>query len=776
MSQENPFNYTMPVSPVNLVGRWNLIHEICADLSNQGNANSWAIIGGRRFGKSSLLQAIAAHLTEQNSKLDVGNVFPIVINLARCTNKTKEDIFFCILKEIQSTLEKDLSLADCISSSHLTGLTPSSMSEYDYHKFEKVLVDMVRRLENIFGLVRMVLLLDEVENIVDSNWSEELFNQLRSLITDSCLKKIVKLVLTGSTRVVNLRQACSPLFNSVILRYLESIPSTDIEELIARAGAVPMTAREAIQQQCGGHPFIAQFLLHYLWKQDPSKATSVQISRLARAMRQERSGDFYGWWNAISESGRLAYPLLIEAQDWINERSLLTRIRNHTPPLDQGLSALCYHGLIVRNADGDQYRMAGTLFRDWFLERFASNPIASYKPQDQPWYKPIPRDEPRSEQDVQFHNIDVVILTAVKRERDAVLRLLEPLQGERCVWRIVKDGHTYYLGRFGVHNAILSMCHMGYAGPGGAILTTSKAIGGWQPKAVIMAGIAFGRDPDKQKMADVLVSSKVICYGNQAIRPDGRVEHRGDVSPAGLKLLDRFRNTQHWHFKKPDGSECEVIEGSILSGEILSNNLDLKTSLFKTFPTAIGGEMEAAGVYAASYEANTQWIVVKAICDWGDGSKTDNHQDLAAAAAASLIHHILLDPFAFSDIAETSDLHEPDFLAEFILNKRTNAPTYSRTQSGWSIRLFVINAPLDTISVTYKLSSSFIDRKRIVKYGIPRFEEDLYSWGNCDIRVIIQKPKNTISFTRSLCEALERGHTNNMTEKIRKAINDLKNH
>lgn len=228
--------------------------------------------------------------------------------------------------------------------------------------------------------------------------------------------------------------------------------------------------------------------------------------------------------------------------------------------------------------------------------------LEPYELTEQPWFGPVPPDEPKGEQEAQPFEVDAVILTAVPRERNAVLRLLKPPANEARVWRVIKEGQTYYLGRLGEHNVVLAMCRMSYGAPGGAILTTFKAIKGWHPKVVIMVGIAFGKNREKQSIADVLVSSKVICYGLQAIRPDGTIEHRGDIPPAGVKLLDRFRNTQHWHFARPDGTECAVIEGPILSGEVLANNTEFKEKLFKTFPTAIGGEMEGAGVYAAAYE------------------------------------------------------------------------------------------------------------------------------------------------------------------------------
>jgi nucleoside phosphorylase len=300
--------------------------------------------------------------------------------------------------------------------------------------------------------------------------------------------------------------------------------------------------------------------------------------------------------------------------------------------------------------------------------------LEPYELTEQPWFGPVPPDEPKSEREAQTFELDAVVLTAVPRERDAVLRLLKPPQNEARVWRVIKEGRTYYLGRLGEHNVVLAMCRMSYGGPGGAILTTFSAIKGWHPKAVIMVGIAYGKNRKKQRIADVLVSSKVICYGLQAIRPDGTIEHRGDHAPAGLKLLDRFRNTQHWHFARPDETECTVIEGPILSGEVLANNTEFKEKLFKTFPTAIGGEMEGAGVYAAAYELDTQWIIVKAICDWADDNKEDKHQDLAAAAAASLVQDVLSNPYALSDLSAPQSLTRTPSAADGVTSTQPAVP------------------------------------------------------------------------------------------------------
>jgi nucleoside phosphorylase len=58
-------------------------------------------------------------------------------------------------------------------------------------------------------------------------------------------------------------------------------------------------------------------------------------------------------------------------------------------------------------------------------------------------------------------------------------------------------------------------------------------------------------------------------------------------------------------------------------------------------PEAIGGDMEGAGLYAAAGVAKVDWILVKAICDWADGNKNDDAQQLAAHNAADFVRHVI---------------------------------------------------------------------------------------------------------------------------------------
>lgn len=266
----------------------------------------------------------------------------------------------------------------------------------------------------------------------------------------------------------------------------------------------------------------------------------------------------------------------------------------------------------------------------------------NYVLEEQPWYAPdFPQTMEIEQKQIRAlkAEIDVVIMTATEVELRAVMHLLEPYPDRGQVLMAFEGPETYYLGTFGSYRAAVTKCRMGSIGEGSVILAASEAQRVWKPRAIIMVGIAFGKDPTKQKIADVLVASQIIPYEGQ--RVGEQITSRGPIPPSNTTLLNRFENAQNWRFTRPDGKISSLLIGPVLSGEKLVDNPEFKRQLFQRFPQAIGGEMEGAGLCAASGRVGVAWVLVKAICDWGDGKKHKRHQPLAAAAAASLVQYVL---------------------------------------------------------------------------------------------------------------------------------------
>ena len=251
--------------------------------------------------------------------------------------------------------------------------------------------------------------------------------------------------------------------------------------------------------------------------------------------------------------------------------------------------------------------------------------------------------------------IHFVIVVAVDVERDAVLEIMVPLHNENGILKVLEGDAVYYAGSIGLYNCVLVMCQMGASGRDGSILATNASLVAWKPTGgIIMVGIAFGRHkpiailrkPQKQVIGDVIVATQIIPYESKRIGLIDEVQ-RGAHPEASLLFLNRLRNLRWTWTPELNGqptSPRSLQFGSLLSGEKLVDNLDFKKKLFKELPKAVGGEMEGAGVYAAASRENTAWVVVKAICDWGDGKKSKDYQELAARNAAAVIRAMLEEP------------------------------------------------------------------------------------------------------------------------------------
>lgn len=279
-----------------------------------------------------------------------------------------------------------------------------------------------------------------------------------------------------------------------------------------------------------------------------------------------------------------------------------------------------------------------------------------YQIEEQPWYATsFPEIEETSEEECKSikSEIDVVLITATSTELKAVANYLKPLPEKQKILLVYSGAETYYIGQFGAWKAVVTKCRMGSIGEGSVILATEQAQRLWNPRAIIMVGIAFGKDPEKQRIADVLVASQIISYEQQRVGEE-KIVSRGTIPPSNTTLMNRFENIQNWEFTCPDGSKSKIHIGPILSGEKLVDDPIFKAKLFEQFPQAIGGEMEGAGLCAASGRVGTAWILVKSICDWGDGKKHKKHQPLAAAAANSLVHYILSQKTVLSAVKKPS--------------------------------------------------------------------------------------------------------------------------
>jgi nucleoside phosphorylase len=231
------------------------------------------------------------------------------------------------------------------------------------------------------------------------------------------------------------------------------------------------------------------------------------------------------------------------------------------------------------------------------------------------------------------NNADILLVTATEVESRAMLEVAKESTGHPSSSLKVGKGTYRDLGNINGKKVWLVQSKKGVSGPGGAHETVSQAIREVNPEEVIMVGIAFGSNREKQEIGDVLVAEQLHMYEPRRIGKD-RVSSRGDKASASSALLQQLRNA------KLDWQMANVHFGLVLSGEKLIDDDEFVRELISDEPEAIGGEMEGAGLYVACLAAKKDWILVKAVCDWADGNKSEDKTERQLKAARNAAHFV----------------------------------------------------------------------------------------------------------------------------------------
>jgi len=234
---------------------------------------------------------------------------------------------------------------------------------------------------------------------------------------------------------------------------------------------------------------------------------------------------------------------------------------------------------------------------------------------------------------------DVLLLYVNDKERAAIVETFKGPRGALPQPRSIKGIACLDLGTIGGRRIVAMGTNMGSATPGGTATLALDAIKKLDPQWIIAVGVAFGMDPQKTPIGTILVSERVSCYEPQRV---GRTKtiFRGDTVSVDPHLKQHLQTVS----AAPFWTGAAVRFGELLSGEKLIDEPGFKGKLRRTYPEAIGGEMEAAGIYSAAMLERCAWIVVKAVCDYADGNKAEDkgaRQAQAATNAATFVRHCL---------------------------------------------------------------------------------------------------------------------------------------
>ena len=373
-------------------------------------------------------------------------------------------------------------------------------------------------------------------------------------------------------------------------------------------------------------------------------------------------------------------------------------------------------------------------------------------------------------EEVQSSDYNFLIVTATDTETKAFHELMP-----ESIPQVISNSITYYLGQVGRYNIIHIQCQqMGSISPGGSTLTIHKALQEWPSiKAVIMIGICFGIDDSKQHIGDIVVSSSISNYETRRIGKDNEIA-RGETYPSNKCLLNAFNNLKRsWENIGSDGNIKELNIGEYVSGEKLVDNIEFRTKLLSEKPEAKAGEMEGNGLVAACVGENIPWILVKSICDFGDGDKgkeKEIKQAIAAASSANCCAAVLEQATAFDSIGirtvceKDTLINEQDIINEdvlFELYKKEYAPYFVHREIDTIVESYLQSHSLwiyggSGTGKSTSLSHALLSKdNKIILINMAGMSpsssiEDIFRWIYNDIADLVQE-KSVVPHSYQLC-------------------------
>jgi len=239
--------------------------------------------------------------------------------------------------------------------------------------------------------------------------------------------------------------------------------------------------------------------------------------------------------------------------------------------------------------------------------------------------------------------IDFAIVTALTVERDAVLKRVKSLVRVEHP----DDPYAYFRGEMEIagdpepYQVVVTMLlEPGNVSSG---VETGELLRRWQPRHVLMVGIAGGFTTQGVHRGDVLVANFVHYYEPGKQKPEGE-ERRFRQYRCDRILWAKAKNYEAAEWKGeidaplPLGFEAYLPRahfGPIGCGEKVVAATSMIDDLLVECPQMLGVAMEAAGVAMAVENGNARFLEIRGVSDAADVTKDDAWQAYAANAAAA---------------------------------------------------------------------------------------------------------------------------------------------
>ncbi len=375
MNGDAPYRYDQPVDDPDLfVGRWDTVRDIAA---RARRGESFAVLGGTRIGKTSLFEQVRRTLAQRPETAAGRVVVPVFLSAQQFGRLSRSAIFAAVLDELGTRLDGDTAKGLGRAVGELRRGDVAEDFAFDHF------VAALKRAMAHDDSFQLFILLDEVDELRQHDWSKHFFTNHRFLISQSDLRQRVNVMIAGTLSSVDLwNTAGSPFYNVVTLVEMGLVDDDALRELI-RVGfpeGLPAQLEADVLRDVGGHPYLTQYVLSRLWEH-PGEPGGDTVERIGQQFLRERRGDFQRWWNACNDDARRLFAEVVASRALFKKHTAIEVFAGDVDRVERALDQLLVNGL-VREMAPNRFEAGSRLFAQWALERITapSIPVAQVSP------------------------------------------------------------------------------------------------------------------------------------------------------------------------------------------------------------------------------------------------------------------------------------------------------------------------------------------------------------------------------------------------------------
>lgn len=358
MKASNPYKWNRVHLDL-FYGRESLLEEL---ISGMLNGQSFALMGGRRIGKTTLLRKIEYELHSRLTSLMDGGlvVIPVYVDTLSFADLTSPDIISDRI--LEATTE--------FVSRHLTYDSKNRSLEHDpLNPFAQELLSLIERISEY--RVQIVVLFDEISPVVYADWGTTYLGNWRALLHNTPpLSNYISATFAGAREIVNLaNDVSSPLANILSWKCLQSFSVADTRLLVEEPTALdlPDDFHTRVYEYTGGHPFLIQYLMFHVLESGSSDLYQALDDACTHFIENEHR-QFQAWCSDFDDITWQIYEM-ISSEGAVKKRALVRFFEDSgvQTQVQSCLNVLCSYG-IVHQINDQTYKWSGELFRSWYIE------------------------------------------------------------------------------------------------------------------------------------------------------------------------------------------------------------------------------------------------------------------------------------------------------------------------------------------------------------------------------------------------------------------------